>query len=377
MKRRAQAPSSKASKSPKESQPETASEATQLAEEVPKLEVKTAEAPQAVVPAAEPEKKAEDLASQLSKTDSLAAKLELLKADESLSSQEKLKLMQEQLSAKEWNALNGRFNTAKKNNAELATQANSVKRSEWKTLVGSYMLDPTMSDVYQTLTHKVSSNQKISKKEKWVSWTKLHTEWDENEIYAHLSSGRIICKECPETPGVWVYQDTMDFKTEKHLDRGKEFTKHGSEQLKPETKEADEQSWDCSWAAFGNPNSFNDLAVFGSGTSKGYGKVKGAGKHGKKGGKGAKAVEEDPDKEVDPKKLNLLKGSLTKTLQKLGCFSMSAEGKKVKDKVQEAYTSCQGWQVHLETEEWKQGEFSKFSKEVSDKLADYKKTFGF
>eukprot|EP00438_Fugacium_kawagutii_P002867 Skav222161 [mRNA] locus=scaffold3048:46029:46424:- [translate_table: standard] len=84
----------------------------------------------------------------------------------------------------------------------------------------------------------------------------------------------------------------MDFKTEKHLDRGKEFSKHGSEQLKPETKEADEQDWDNSWA-FGNPNSFNDIAVFGSGTSKGQGKVKGAGKHGKKGGKGGKAVEED------------------------------------------------------------------------------------
>eukprot|EP00438_Fugacium_kawagutii_P012051 Skav206587 [mRNA] locus=scaffold5652:73039:73920:- [translate_table: standard] len=288
---------------------------------------------------------------------------------------EKLKVMQQQLSSKEWNALNGRFNTAKKNNAELAIHANSVKRQDWKTLVGSYMLDPTMPDVYQTLTHKVSSNQRISKKEKWVSWTKLLNEWDEDEIWAHLASGRFICKECPETPGVWVYQDTMDFKTEKHLDRGKEFSKHGSEQLKPETKEADEQDWDNSWAS-GNPNSFNDIAVFGSGTLKGQGKVKGAGKHGKKGGKGGKAVEEDPTKEADPKKLNLLKGSLTKALQKIGCFSMTAEGKKDKDSVQEAFTTCQGFQVQLETQEWKQGDFSKFNKEALEKLAGYKKAFG-
>lgn len=338
-------------------------------------EVKAPEVPQAVVPA--PEKNGEDLASQLSKTDSLAAKLELLKADETLTAQQKLKLMQEQLSTKEWNALNGRFNTAKKGNAELALQAKDVKRTDWKTLVGSYMLDPTMTDVYQSLTQMVASNQRMSKKEKWVSWTKLLTEWAEDEIWAHLSSGRFICRECPETPGVWVYQDTMDFKTEKHLDRGKEFKKPGSEQLKPETKEADEQDWDSSWAAFGNANSFNDIAVFGSGTFKGLGKVKGGGKGGKKGGKGGKAVEEDPEKEVDPKKVNLLKSSLTKHLAKIGCFSMSAEGKKVKDKVQEAYSSCQGFQVQLETQEWKQGEFTKFSKQVLDKLGEYKKTVGF
>ena len=119
-----------------------------------------------------------------------------------------------------------------KNNADLALKAKDVKRTDWKTLVGSYMLDPTMTDVYQTLTHKVASNQRISKKEKWVSWTKLLTEWSEDEIWGHLSSGRFISKECVETPGVWLYQDTMDFKTEKHLDRDKEFSKSGSEQLR-------------------------------------------------------------------------------------------------------------------------------------------------
>ena len=79
--------------------------------------------------------------------------------------------------------------------------------------------------------------------------------------------------------------------------------------------------------------------------------MKGGGKGGKKGNKGGKAVEEDPEKAVDPKKVNLLKGSLTKSLAKIGCFSMSGVGK--------------------------QGEFSKFSKQVLEKLGEYKKTFGF
>ena len=108
MKRPAQAPGSR-SKSSKGSQAETASEAAETAKQClsakhsPEPEVKAAEVPQAAVPA--PEKKAEDLASQLSKSDSLAAKLELLKADETMTSQQKLQLMQEQLSAKELECL--------------------------------------------------------------------------------------------------------------------------------------------------------------------------------------------------------------------------------------------------------------------------------
>ena len=199
----AAAAEARSAKSSKQSQGETPSDSA------PEGGVKAPQNPvfedsAAMVPVPEPDRKADDLGSQLSKTDSLAAKLDLLKANESLSAQEKLKLMQEQLSTKEWNTLNGRFNTARKNNAELAIQANSVKRSDWKVLVGSYMLDPTMTDVYQTLTHKVASNQRISKKEKWVSWTKLLTEWAEDEIWAHLNSGRFISKECVETPGVWL-----------------------------------------------------------------------------------------------------------------------------------------------------------------------------
>lgn len=64
--------------------------------------------------------------------------------------------------------------------------------------------------------------------------------------------------------------------------------------------------------------------------------MKGGGKGGKKGNKGGKAVEEDPEKAVDPKKVNLLKSSLTKSLAKIGCFSMSGVEARRVQQVQQA-----------------------------------------
>ena len=46
-------------------------------------------------------------------------------------------------------------------------------------------------------------------REKWVSWKKLLEEWTEDEIWAHLNSGRIRGRES-STWGVWEYTDTQD-----------------------------------------------------------------------------------------------------------------------------------------------------------------------
>lgn len=312
------------------------------------------------------------MASQLSKTDSLNAKLELLKADETLTPQQKLQLMQVSLSSKEWNCLNGRFNTARKNEAEVDQAAKEVKRSDWKTLVGSYTLDPTMSDVYQSLTHNVSSCQKMVKEEEWLSWTEILTKWSEEEVCAHLESGRIITKECPDTPGVWIYQDTNKVKVQKQLARGKALSRTGKEQLKPESKEQDEVEWDHNWTAFGATTSFNDLSVFGSGTWKGSGK-KGLLNKGK--GKGKNKGKLDPEELVDIKRINLLKGQVAKTVSKLGCFALATEGKAKTESLTDAFSERKEFQKKLEEEGWTNEAFGTFSEEVTAKLGKVKKDF--
>ena len=60
-----------------------------------------------------------DLASQLSKTESLEQKLQLVRSQD-MPLNEKLELLNRSLDLKEWNKLNGRFNTAKKRSAEVA-----------------------------------------------------------------------------------------------------------------------------------------------------------------------------------------------------------------------------------------------------------------
>ena len=70
-----------------------------------------------------------------------------------------------------------------------------------------------MSDVWQTLTHTVKGSESTQKTDDWVSWTSNGSEtFTEDEIMAHLSSGRFSQRECPDTPGVWELKDNSKVK---------------------------------------------------------------------------------------------------------------------------------------------------------------------
>ena len=60
----------------------------------------------------------------------------------------------------------------------------------------------------------------------------------------HIHSGRISERECPDTPGVWEFKDNNKVKTTKVLGRDKQLSKSSKSQLKPETKEDDDDEWD-------------------------------------------------------------------------------------------------------------------------------------
>ena len=134
-------------------------------------------------------------------------------------------------------------------------------------------------------------------------------EWTEEEALLHLDSGRLVSRECPDTPNVWEYKDTNKVSVEQSLTRGKELQRSRNE-MQPETQLEDAEEWDQAWAAFGSTNSFNDVSVFGSGGKrKGKGKLPGKPhesdhSNGKPNGGKPKAVETDPDQPVDAKKLN-------------------------------------------------------------------------
>ena len=166
---------------------------------------------------------------------------------------EKVELLNQSLPLKDWNKLNGRYNTAKKRNPEVAALAEQhAGNKKHRTMVACLALDPTMQDVWQEMKHTVTGSQALTKTDEWISWTKMLKDWTEEEIQLHLQSGRFSQRECPDTAGVWELKDNNKVKTEKVVARAKTMDRSTKEQLKPENQEKDLEEWGTAWNAYGS-----------------------------------------------------------------------------------------------------------------------------
>ncbi len=139
--------------------------------------------------------------SNLSCTSSLDEKLKLLKDANELSPQEKFKLLGMSLTHPELNKLNGRFKTAAKNVEDLKAAAkDSTNRSEHRTLVAAFALDPSKGTVFNAVSHALTSKTSIIKVEKPMSRKQALEKWTEEELDACIESGRVIQKPDPLIP---------------------------------------------------------------------------------------------------------------------------------------------------------------------------------
>eukprot|EP00435_Cladocopium_sp_Y103_P052042 s2178_g16.t1 len=148
------------------------------------------------------------------------------------------------------------------------------------------------------------------------------TQWTWEELQAHLSSGRIVGRECPTTWGVWEYCDMHNWQTTQKA-ATKKKAKLGQE-FEPNTE--DEEMFE-KWAT-GNLQTNAGLLSTSSGSkglgksqSKGKGKGKGLGKSQQKGkGRGNKDPlaltngdeEEDEEDEEEKTEEEELKTALKK-----------------------------------------------------------------
>ena len=314
-------------------------------------------------PAVPPAVEKEDLQSQLSKTDSLEAKLDLVRGAE-MAVTEKVEILNKSLDLKEWNKLNGRYNTAKKRNPEVALLAEQhAGNKKHRTMVACLALDPTMQDVWQEMKHTVTGSQALTKTDEWISWTQMLKDWTEEEIQLHLQSGRFSQRECPDTAGVWELKDNNKVKTEKVVARAKTMDRSTKEQLKPENQETDLEEWGNAWNAYGSANSFNDLHLFGAippkggkggtkgieATSAGQPSGKGKGKGKGTSGKGKKDL--DPTALVDKKKATFLKTLVAKEVMWLGCLGFEAEAEKDKKDILEAKQQMEAYKEKVQEAE--------------------------
>ena len=134
-----------------------------------------------------------------------------------------------------------------------------------------------------------------------MSWKKLWEEWTEDEIWAHLDSGRIRGRES-STWGVWEYTDTQDVEKLKKAFKGNTW-KQGME-YQPTSE--DELVFQEQWSEPAS-SMLQRLDNTGHALQKGNekGKGKGKGKKGKgKAGDGLPAIKDKEEgaseKEEDP-----------------------------------------------------------------------------
>jgi hypothetical protein len=193
---------------------------------------------------------ASDLGAQLSATPSLDEKLDMLrKAD--LNAQDKSKILSgSAFSHSEWKAINGRYASACKTDPELKQDKEDAgaSKAEHRKASSAWIIDPSKGEVYKSLKYNVSATQAMLKKDIWQSLQEMYLKWTENELQAHLGSGRIITREDPRTPGVWEYKDRYMMEGSKSIIKEKRYSRSSSSHLAGSDAVEDMQDMDDVWA---------------------------------------------------------------------------------------------------------------------------------
>ena len=85
----------------------------------------------------------------------------------------------------------------------------------------AWRLDPTKGNMYRSLTESISNIKRVEKKERWIGSMEAASKWTQPEIEAHVWSGRLSERECPQTPGVWEYRDNFDLTFKHEVEKSK------------------------------------------------------------------------------------------------------------------------------------------------------------
>lgn len=220
----------------------------------------------------------EDAKSELSKSDSLNMKLAPVKGQISLTPQQKLELLNQSLTLKDWKVQYSKGEVRRHAEGFKGETLATSHAELWFLCFGPYLVRCVADFDPHSPEHTSHTED--------VSWTNVTKDWTEEEITANLSSCRFSQRAGPDTPGVWEYKDNNKVKVTKTLKRSKEMTRKTKEQLKPEEKRKTDEEWPLAWQAFQSTNSFNDIHLFGSGKGSwalGKRNGKGEGKEGLKG----------------------------------------------------------------------------------------------
>ena len=197
----------------------------------------------------------------------------------------------------------GQHNTwlKKQPKAEQDAHANKTKKEKGDA-VCLWLLKKN-TERFQHHSQEVKGSSSVLQKERWVSQKTILKAWSEDELDAHLESGRILARQCKKTPGVWEYCDTEDEEKIRKASKIKSL-KQGQE-YNPD--ENDDEEFASMWQSSSHSQMHRlcDDKGAGKGGAKGSGKaLKEGSAKGKKRGllalKDKEEEEEEEEKEQNP-----------------------------------------------------------------------------
>ena len=103
----------------------------------------------------------------------------------------------------------GQRNTWLKKQPKEEQEAHAQKSEKEKGEAVVLWLLKTKVQRFQHHSQEVKGTSSTLQKERWVSLKSILKQWSEDELDAHLESGRILARQCKKTLGVWEYCDTQ------------------------------------------------------------------------------------------------------------------------------------------------------------------------
>ena len=176
--------------------------------------------------------------------------------------------MSKQDHSKAW----GQHNTWLKKQPKEEQEAHAQKSKKEKGEAVVLWLLKTKVQRFQHHSQEVKGTSSTLQKERWVSLKSILKQWSEDELDAHLESGRILARQCKKTPGVWEYCDTEDEEKIRKASKIKSL-KQGQEY---EPDENDDEEFGNMWKSSGHSQMqrmCDDAKGSGKGAAKGGGKA--------------------------------------------------------------------------------------------------------
>ena len=148
----------------------------------------------------------------LEKLGQMTLQEKLKKAGEEETTEDAKAVLQELMTKEEKNRLWGKHQTAMKSDPEEKEKYTEASKKEKGEMALLWLLKKEHPK-FMHISREVEGVSAAKRKEKWVSESVMLTQWTWDELQAHLSSGRIVGRECPTTWGVWEYCDMHNWQT--------------------------------------------------------------------------------------------------------------------------------------------------------------------